>query len=1183
MNRKSVKDLSFLDRYNPSETSLKPAERAKGKPALVDGMTLDGESVIIREWTRPRNVDDNDLVDIWKNELRLLHRLAGYPGAEGTIARLVDAGHDARGFYIVVFAGQKRPLEKFLESEKRSASWLRAASSPLHRKILWLNLARISTGLEILHSQGLIHSNLDTWSILTAGGTDPDFELTGFEWSMRIASSATEVKQKGKQGSPTERSYSFVSDWRDFGLLAAKLLKIKPERLDDLRIAPHDVAENLIASEVSLLRNLISPPALSQIDGTFVRREIEKITSALEEVGAASEAKFQLIVGLGSNNAVSDAIREASDLSIETDDILGQIAFISNDLSEEPRLLVVGNTENTSLVLRGRQLVYRLAQYVLPEAVSATWEFAKCEKAYLAEEWSGKVASSRIVTRSAIEIMTFAEAGRNARRRRGLVPFWDSLVNEVSKEVSPRARREGRFYRALSTLHALELVIASTEIFPVSVQRAVGTVAGLDGESLLEISVRADDERDALASSLGIRNFKQRLRELLEGETFSQDEGWLLAEIKGMGRRSASDIEIHFDDVIERAGEPIFRFRVASSRPVTVQEGLLVPGDFRGQLAQFERRSAAMRGLREHTELLRMLSDPRSRLIATHEEVNKDDAFLDLDEAKQKALEEITEILPLYLVQGPPGVGKSFLVNEIVQRNIGEKASSRLLLTAQSHHTVDHLMSEITKHWPRTLPKPLIVRCRARDDTGTVSPYHVEKQTKELIRHFADSPMAKLCSQALQERIAELDDSSNGNGTKKTQSFDHRSLAGLVTRSANIVFSTTNSRDLERLFEEKGQFDWTIIEEGAKATGGELLMPLLLSHRRLLIGDHKQLPPFGAEQIERLLDNPMEVKTTLQAGLENIDRSLKQFISDDLIELLEKEDGDYELAQLCTDARRALFFFQTVIGDEIARQQKPGATARRIGRILNIQHRMHPKLSNIVSRCFYDGQIKNSPKAVSKFSTGSVLSEGTRAVFPATAMTVVDMQYQQSTVGKKHIERLPRYTNDDEVRAVIQIVRELEPKPGLEGKPSLAIISPYARQVKAIKEALALDAQCQDRLSMFEPVARGGEWCSTVDAFQGNEADIIIASLVRNNHHATVQKSLGFVALPHRMNVLLSRAKWHLFLVTSLEFLKAVTHPVGTTDPNTAFLRTLLSVIAEYERDQKGTIKNYVKLKGSAQ
>ena len=47
----------------------------------------------------------------------------------------------------------------------------------------------------------------------------------------------------------------------------------------------------------------------------------------------------------------------------------------------------------------------------------------------------------------------------------------------------------------------------------------------------------------------------------------------------------------------------------------------------------------------------------------------------------------------------------------------------------------------------------------------------------------------------------------------------------MILRAANLVFATTNSAAVERLLEERSLFDWTIVEEAGKATGGELLSP----------------------------------------------------------------------------------------------------------------------------------------------------------------------------------------------------------------------------------------------------------------------------------------------------------------------------------------------------------------------
>ena len=59
--------------------------------------------------------------------------------------------------------------------------------------------------------------------------------------------------------------------------------------------------------------------------------------------------------------------------------------------------------------------------------------------------------------------------------------------------------------------------------------------------------------------------------------------------------------------------------------------------------------------------------------------------------------------------------------------------------------------------------------------------------------------------------------------------------------------------------------------------------------------------------------------------------------------------------------------------------------------------------------------------------------------------------------------------------------------------------------------------------------------CATVDSFQGNQADVVVVSLVRNNRQPR-GRGLGFLREGRRMNVLFSRAERLLVLVGSWEF-----------------------------------------------
>jgi len=103
-----------------------------------------------------------------------------------------------------------------------------------------------------------------------------------------------------------------------------------------------------------------------------------------------------------------------------------------------------------------------------------------------------------------------------------------------------------------------------------------------------------------------------------------------------------------------------------------------------------------------------------------------------------------------------------------------------------------------------------------------------------------------------------------GACVKQLEEGGLRALEALVLESANVVFSTSNSLDVERLADDGAQFDWVIIEEAAKATGPDLIAPLSLGGRRLLIGDHHQLPPFDAERLRAILGNKTAISMHLK-------------------------------------------------------------------------------------------------------------------------------------------------------------------------------------------------------------------------------------------------------------------------------------------------------------------------------
>ena len=321
----------FLAQYQLDRKLLNRGDKGRGIAALRTGIDQNGNPVLVKVWPRDPADDDNDLREIWRNELRQLYRLAGYPGVADFIVELVNSGEDELGFYLVLSPGLRRPLESIL-NESGSKSLRLSQRSEHGRILLWMNLRRIVAGLETLHQQGLLHRNLSTWSILTAGGDEADFQLTGFEWSMRLI--AADMQRANKRTpSSIDLMHSFVRDWQQFGQVVRELFGIPVARVENIGVATHDVSDALLADEVRLIRELLQVIPMPRIDGQYVRDRIDSLVTRLSIQSQRKEPKFNLVLPLGKAGPLAATIREASGREIEIDDIASQGQFVDSDLS----------------------------------------------------------------------------------------------------------------------------------------------------------------------------------------------------------------------------------------------------------------------------------------------------------------------------------------------------------------------------------------------------------------------------------------------------------------------------------------------------------------------------------------------------------------------------------------------------------------------------------------------------------------------------------------------------------------------------------------------------------------------------------------------------------------------------------------------------------------------------------
>ncbi|TAT71086.1 protein kinase family protein [Rhizobium ruizarguesonis] len=183
MNARRSKKPNFLSGFQMAEDTLLEPDTSTGRPGIWPGVDEDGHNILVKFWPAQSARIDRDLEEIWRSEIRQLHTLGALPEANDLIVRMTANGRDSSGFYLVLDAGEGVPLA--IASRRKTLPKLLATSrTPQTRAVLWQNFRRVIRGLDLLHSQGAIHRNIDPWSVISNFSAEPDFRLTGFEWSM---------------------------------------------------------------------------------------------------------------------------------------------------------------------------------------------------------------------------------------------------------------------------------------------------------------------------------------------------------------------------------------------------------------------------------------------------------------------------------------------------------------------------------------------------------------------------------------------------------------------------------------------------------------------------------------------------------------------------------------------------------------------------------------------------------------------------------------------------------------------------------------------------------------------------------------------------------------------------------------------------------------------------------------
>jgi len=298
---------------------------------------------------------------------------------------------------------------------------------------------------------------------------------------------------------------------------------------------------------------------------------------------------------------------------------------------------------------------------------------------------------------------------------------------------------------------------------------------------------------------------------------------------------------------------------------------------------------------------------------------------------------------------------------------------------------------------------------------------------------------------------------------------DQSGYAAFAARTRKLVIGTLVGIGSGAYQIHKNSFDMVIIDEAGRATFSELTIAMQSAKRVLLVGDHKQLvPSYDSDHIK-------EVCRTLNLSHEEVTK---------------------------TDFERAFNLNN--------------------GHMLSTQYRMAPAIGEIISHCFYDGDLKTGPKTSPKWM------ESLTAPWNKTVSWI-------DTSGDSYLESKEfkggGVSNEAEVELLSSLLRELVNTDGVAEKlkewdkkdstPPIGIITGYRKQVELLEHRLENASWATGIRNLIK--------IDTIDSYQGSENRIILLSLVRHN----AENKAGFMNDNARVNVALSRAKERLMIVGS--------------------------------------------------
>ena len=196
--------------------------------------------------------------------------------------------------------------------------------------------------------------------------------------------------------------------------------------------------------------------------------------------------------------------------------------------------------------------------------------------------------------------------------------------------------------------------------------------------------------------------------------------------------------------------------------------------------------------------------------------------------------------------------------------------------------------------------------------------------------------------------------------------------------------------------------------------------------------------------------------------------------------------------------------------------------------MLNVQYRMADDIMQFPNKEFYDGCLYSDPsvkyRGILDWDTPIEWIEAEEPDASDISNSADNFDYSDPiTFGESSAPDGISRVNPAEAQLALQTLHDYLERIGRERilyeRLDIGIISPYKGQVHLLRRMMRQDSYWKPFRQLIS--------INTVDGFQGQERDIILISMVRNN----AQGQVGFLADLRRMNVAITRARMKLLII----------------------------------------------------